>query len=134
MSTIFVSYSHQDSTWLDRLKVHLKPLERKYPLDIWDDTKIGAGSRWLEEIRLAIENARVAILLISADFLASDFIVNNELPHLLLAARTRGKVIMPVIVGHSLFESIDELSEFQAANNPKEPLAILWIRQSRTRS
>ena len=38
-TTIFVSYSHQDSEWLKRLRVHLAPLEREHGLEIWDDTK-----------------------------------------------------------------------------------------------
>lgn len=46
----------------------------------WDDTLIDPGSNWREEIKVAIESAKVAILIVSADFLASDFIVNNEIP------------------------------------------------------
>jgi hypothetical protein len=122
---VFVSYSHCDESWLKRLRVHLKPLERDYSLDIWDDSKIIAGSRWRDEIDLAIQSAKVAVLLISADFLASDFIINNELPPLLDAARKDGAVIMPLILSPSRFKSTETIAQFQAVNDPSRPLLTL---------
>ena len=122
---VFVSYSHCDESWLKRLRVHLKPLERDYSLDIWDDSKIIAGSRWRDEIDIAIQSAKVAVLLISADFLASDFIINNELPPLLDAARKDGAVIMPLIVSPSRFKSTETIAQFQAVNDPSRPLLTL---------
>ena len=122
---VFVSYSHCDESWLKRLRVHLKPLERDYALDICDDSKIVAGSRWRDEINLAIQSAKVAVLLISADFLASDFIINNELPPLLDAARKDGAVIMPLIVSPSRFKSTKTIAQFQAVNDPLRPLITL---------
>lgn len=119
---VFISYSHQDAYWLERLRVHLKPLERDYALDIWDDGKIQAGSKWLEEIERAIQSAKVALLIVSADFLASEFIVNNELPPLLDAAKKEGAVILPLIVSPSRFKSTKNLSQFQAVNDPSRPL------------
>lgn len=127
--TIFISYSHKDREWLDRLRVHMKPLERSYDLDIWDDTRIRPGSRWNEEIREALESARIAVLLVSADFLASDFITTNELPPLLGAAKDDGAIILPVIVSPSRFLKIKSLAKFQAVNDPAMPL----IEMSRVR-
>lgn len=121
---VFISYSRKDQKWLERLQVHLKPLERAGVIDRWDDTKIKAGANWKEEISDALNFARVAILLITADFLASDFIVDEELPPLLEAAKRGGTIILPVIVGHSQF-SRTSLSQFQAANSPETPLARL---------
>lgn len=119
---VFVSYSHADVQWLERLRVHLKPLERKGVLSLWDDTKINPGTRWRDEIRNALEHARVAVLLVTADFLASDFIASNELPPLLRAAKERGTVILPVIIKPCRFEQTEELSDFQAVNNPSRSL------------
>jgi hypothetical protein len=122
---VFVSYSHCDESWLLRLRVHLRPLERVYALDIWDDSKVVAGSRWHDEIDKAIQSAKVAVLIISADFLATDFIINNELPPLLDAARNDGAVIMPLIASPSRFNSTKSISQFQAVNDPSKPLISL---------
>jgi hypothetical protein len=119
---VFISYSHQDKKWLRRLQVHLKPLEWEGKLECWDDTRIRAGARWREEIEQALAEAKVAVLLISADFLASDFIAENELPPLLARAKENGATILPVIVGHSQFRNTENLSRFQAVNDPKKPL------------
>lgn len=119
---VFISYSHQDVDWLRRLRVHLKPLEDEQQVEIWDDTKIGPGSRWREEIITAIDSAKVAILLVSADFLASDYIKDNELPPLLVAAEEEGAIILPVILSPSRFVRTASLSQFQAVNDPAKPL------------
>ncbi|MFO1429479.1 MAG: TIR domain-containing protein [Candidatus Competibacteraceae bacterium] len=122
---VFISYSHRDSQWLERLQVHLKPLERKGLVERWDDTRIAPGSNWQEEIRQALAATKVAVLLISADFLASDFIAEHELPPLLEAAERDGAVILPVIISPCLFQETPELSRFQAVNNPARPLVDL---------
>lgn len=121
---VFVSYSHGDARWLERLRKHLRPLERE-GVEVWDDTRLQPGKPWREEIRKALSGAKVAILLISADFLASEFIVTNELPPLLKAAEDDGATILPVIISHSRFERTASLSRFQAVNDPRRPLVQL---------
>lgn len=91
-------------------------------MDIWDDRKIQAGSKWIEEIERAIQSAKIVLAIISADFLASDFITNNELPPLLDAAKQDGAIIMPLIVSPSRFRSTKTLAQFQAVNDPSTPL------------
>ena len=124
-TNVFISYSHRDKKWLDRLQVHLKPLEREGRLDRWDDTRIKPGVTWREEIKNAIAAAKVAVLLISADFLASDFIATDELPPLLAAAQQERVKILPVIVAPSLFTRTPSLAPFQTVNPPDQPLAGL---------
>lgn len=122
---VFISYSHKDRKWLERLQVHLKPLEREGIVDRWDDTRIKGGQKWREEIERALASAKVAVLLISADFLASDFIVENELPPLLEAAVRDGLVVLPVILSPSRFSHKEALSQFQTMNAPSRPLLDL---------
>ena len=119
---VFISYSHADKDWLDRLKRHLKPLVREGNLDCWDDTHIRPGDDWQQEIQNALDTAQVAVLLISADFFASDFIDETELPPLLDAAQAEGVLILPVIISASRFARIPSLARFQAVNPPDRPL------------
>ena len=119
---VFISYSHADKEWLDRLRRHLKPLVREGNLDCWDDTHIRPGDDWKQEIRNALDSAQVAVLLISADFFASDFIDETELPPLLAAAQAEGARILPVIISASRFKRVPELARFQAVNSPDRPL------------
>lgn len=124
-SKIFVSYSHADKEYLQRLRIHLKPFERQQLVEVWADTKIVPGSNWKMEIRKAIDQCAAAILLISADFLASDFIAENELPPLLSKASEHGATILPVILKPCAYVDMPELTAFQSLNDPKEPLVSL---------
>jgi hypothetical protein len=120
---IFISYSHQDEVFLQQLQTYLKPLERKGLVDCWDDTRIAAGMKWREEIQNALDTAEIAILLISSNFLASDFIDEVELPRLLKAAETRGTLILPLILDPCDANlSLSELEQFQAVNPLNKPL------------
>jgi hypothetical protein len=91
-------------------------------ISLWDDTRIKPGAQWRDEIREALDRARVAVLLVSADFLASQFIRTNELPPLLTAAEKRGTRILPLIVSPCRFKQTPSLACFQAVNSPDEPL------------
>lgn len=67
-TTVFVSHSHKDRKYLERLQVHLTALACKGTIDLWNDTKITPGANWCKEVKSAIEAAAVAVLLVSADF------------------------------------------------------------------
>lgn len=137
---VFVSYSHADSEHLLRMRVHLRPFERQSLVDVWADTKIKAGQHWKKEIAAALDRAAVAILLISADFLASEYVAENELPPLLAAAKADGVQILPVVLKPCAFTSIEALGEFQAVNDPNKPLIALtevekeslWVNVAQT--
>ena len=102
--------------------MHLKPLERDYEIKVWDDSQIPAGAYWRDEIRAIIDTTRVAILVVTADFLASEFIATQELPALLQAAAQDGALILPLIVSPSRFGSNPHLGSFQTVNDPTKPL------------
>ena len=118
---VFVSYSHLDKEYLSDIQRHFKPF--KSQIDFWDDSRIQPGQKWKDEIRKAILETKVAILLVSTDFLGSDFISSDELPPLLEAAEKEGAVILIVILKPCLFEEFDDLNQFQAMNPPNRPVS-----------
>jgi hypothetical protein len=118
---VFVSYSHYDKKYLDDIQRHFKPFLKD--IDFWDDTKITPGKKWKSEIEHAIKQAKVAILLVSTDFLGSDFIATDEIPPLLEAAENEGAAILIVIVEPCLFEEFPKLNVYQAMNPPSRPVA-----------
>jgi len=127
-SGVFISYSHNDKAWLDRLHVHLKPYLLDERVDLWDDTRIAPGARWEAEITQAIDRARVAVLLVSPDFLASDYIAKAELPRVLERAGSSLTVVW-IPVRASAYE-VTPLAQLQAAHDPKRPLASLTEAES----
>ena len=125
---VFVSYSHNDRRWVERVRVHIKPLVRDGTISLWDDSQISPGSNWRAAIQAELSAARVAILFVSADFLASDFIADEELPRLLRAAQEGGTLILALIVSPSRFAE-SGLAHFQTINAPDDPLIAMKTPQ-----
>ncbi len=98
---IFISYSHRDEKALGQLQRFLRPLERDGLIELWADTRIQPGDPWAAEIDQALDRATVAVLLISQDFIDSDFITDKELPRLLARAGTDDLKILPVFLSPS---------------------------------
>lgn len=76
---LFISYSHRDEEYKDRLKTGLAPLKDNGHITAWDDRAITAGEEWDHEISQALRNADVIILLVSPDFLASRYVKEKEI-------------------------------------------------------
>ena len=94
---LFVSYSHKDEEWLNRLRPHFASLRRHGQLEPWDDRQIKTGDKWYREIKDKVKQARVAVLLISPDFLNSDFCIKDEVHDLLERAEKDSRLlIIPV--------------------------------------
>jgi tetratricopeptide (TPR) repeat protein len=139
-ASVFISYAHADNQppkhWLDRFLVHLRPLVRQGDLAVWSDQQLKVGDEWNPEIQRQLGAAKVAVLLVSPAFLASEFIANSELPVLLRRAREDGLKILPVLLSPSLFHKIRfkwpdpkkgpeefTLASLQAAGTPSETLS-----------
>jgi hypothetical protein len=124
-TNVFISYSHKDEDWLQRLQVHLKSLDESRIVLPWDDTRTKPGQDWQHEIHEALKTAIAAVLLVSADFLASKFIRDNELPPLLDAAAEDGLTILSVFLKPCRFRQIPNLERIKAVNNPDRPMVNL---------
>ena len=113
--SVFISYSHKDEEWKERLVTQLGVLQMEGILDIWDDRRIEAGDDWYPEIEKAINNANVAILMISANFLTSKFILGEEVPKLLARREKEGVRVIPLIVKPCAWTQVKWLSPIQSA-------------------
>jgi TIR domain len=120
---VFLSYSHVDGDWKQRLAGHLRVLNLEGLLEVWEDGRIGAGSSWEADIRTAMSQARVAVLLVSKDFLTSAFVRSVEAPFL-LEQRARGALtIVPVIVHSCPWRSVEWLASLEVRPRGGEPLS-----------
>ena len=122
MTTVFISYSHKDEVWKDRLVTHLGVLQQEGLLDLWDDRRIGAGGNWYQKIEEAIARASVAVLLVSADFLTSNFILSKEIPSLLERRDKEGLRIYPVIIRPCAWKQVKWLARMNLRPKDGRPI------------
>jgi len=115
---IFISYSHEEPQWKDALVKFLKVYSQEHYFEIWVDDKIRGGDVWEKEIQMAITNADIAVLLVSNNFLISEFIRETELP-LIQDEVSRGLVIYPIIVSDCDWSEWDCLSQVQCRFHDK---------------
>lgn len=121
---VFISYSREDHQWLTNLKTQLALLESQKRLELWYDTKISAGARWKQAIDTMLSMADVAVLLVSAHFLASDFIGRYELPRILQRHAQGQLFLLPLVVSPCLYRE-SPLGQYQAFNPINKPLSTL---------
>jgi nucleoside phosphorylase len=114
---VFISYSHKDQRFLNDLLTHLKPYLQKGTFPAWSDEQIKPGSQWFDEIKAALAKTSVAVMLVSPDFLASDFIHEHELGPLLKEAAAGGVTILWVLIRDSSYEETP-LKDYQAVVSP----------------
>jgi internalin A len=98
---VFLSYSHKDEAYRERLEIHLSMLKREGHIDAWHDRKIQAGDDWNQQIEENLRQADVIIFMLSPDFLASDYIWNKELK--IAQERLKRKeavTLVPILLRH----------------------------------
>src|SRR5262245_37257991 len=121
--TVFISYSHRDEVWKDRLLTQLGVLQQQSILELWHDRRIGAGADWYHEICQAMETANVAVLLISAHFLTSSFILQEEVSRLLTRRQQEGLPIVPILVTPCPWKQVPWLARMQLRPLDARPLS-----------
>jgi hypothetical protein len=94
---LFISYSHKDQCFCNKLAKHLSQLERDKVIDAWHDSKIAAGDEWEKAIDCNFEAAHIILLLISSDFLNSDY-CDNELKRAMQRHEEKSATVVPVLL------------------------------------
>ncbi|HEX9002629.1 MAG TPA: TIR domain-containing protein, partial [Blastocatellia bacterium] len=95
---VFISYSHRDEALRESLDKHLSALRREGSIEAWHDRMITAGTEWAGEIDRNLESARIVLLLVSADFIASDYCVDVEMKRALERHAAGEARVIPIIV------------------------------------
>jgi hypothetical protein len=129
---IFISYSHKDEERKCRLEDYLAPLGYQGLISVWSDREIEPGEEWLTVLGQAVADARLALLLVSVNFLASEFIMTKELPWL-LGRKSEGQLqIVPIILETCPWSLVESLRCLQAL--PTDGRPIFDGNESQTRS
>jgi hypothetical protein len=96
--SLFYSYSHVDEALRDELEKHLKLLQRQHVIDTWHDRKIISGTEWDKVINKNLDTADIILLLISSDFLASDYCWDIEIQRAMQRHEKKTAVVIPVLL------------------------------------
>jgi hypothetical protein len=120
---LFISYSHKDRRWLDRVREQLDVLEREGLIDPFEDKRIGVGEDWYARLDREMREARIALLLISASFLTSAFIRKKEISRLFGQHETGGMVLYPLLVRDCAWQEVSWLTRLQIRPADARPIA-----------
>ncbi|HEU4558150.1 MAG TPA: toll/interleukin-1 receptor domain-containing protein [Longimicrobium sp.] len=122
---LFISYSHKDSRWLERVREQLGVLEQVGLIDVFDDSEIDIGAEWYERLDREMREARLALLLISASFLRSGFILKEEVPRLFARHTEAGMILYPLLVRDCAWQEVPWLARLQMRPQPLRPVASI---------
>ncbi len=147
--TVFISYAHTDNEnadrsqrWLDRVLEHLQSVQLNSTLSVWSDTDLRSGDDWHDKIQQSLADTKVALLLVSAAFLKSEYIRDHEMPLLLQRHRRDELVIISLVIRPCAFDQAvfrfpspeegpheTDLSRLQSPAPPAKPLSSLPSHQ-----
>ena len=118
---VFISYSHKDQEWFNKLQLMLAPVEAFHGIKVWDDREIMPGTYWHAAIKTALSQTRLAICLVSRNFLNSNYITTNELKYFMEEAARQNVQIFPIAISR-IDNAENPLREIQFVNDPAEPM------------
>ena len=121
--SLFISYAHKDNSYKEELVSHLKALERKGQIKIWEDGAIIAGTDWDATIKRHLAAAEIVLFLISSDFINSDYIDRVEVKEAIANHQAGKQILIPIVIRACDFSSFDQLSRFQALPRHAKPVS-----------
>ena len=126
---IFCAYSHEDEELRNQLGNHLSSLERQKLIKVWHDRKIGPGKEWEEEIDENINTARIILLLVSSDFISSDYCYNVEMRRAMERHEAEDARVIPIMLRPVDWEGTP-FSKLQAL--PRDAKSVTdWVNQDK---
>jgi TIR domain len=120
--TVFVSYAKKDKRYLDMLMPHLNSFVNLKLITVFTHDAVKPGDLWQEKTKSAILQAVAAILLITENYLASESLMERQLPQLLKQAERNGAIIIPLIVTPCAYEDVPHIYQFKSVNDPDDTL------------
>ena len=123
---VFISYSHKDRVEKDHLVSHLKVLESEDSMaairvETWDDSEIGLGEEWENKIHAALQESHIAILIVTANYLTSDFILKKEVKAI-LELHKKDLIVVPIIARACSWNKISWLAKLNVFNSGQ----VIW--------
>ncbi|HIK45482.1 MAG TPA: toll/interleukin-1 receptor domain-containing protein [Leptolyngbyaceae cyanobacterium M65_K2018_010] len=130
--TVFFSYSHKDEALRDELAKHLKILEKQGVIASWHDRRILPGDEWDHEIKDSLKSAHIILLLISSDFIASNYCWDIEITHAMERHKAGEARVIPIILRPCLWQPAPvgtmKLGQLQALPKNATPITE-WPNQ-----
>jgi formylglycine-generating enzyme required for sulfatase activity len=125
---VFIAYSRKDTSYLDKLRIYLKPLHRNKTIKIWYDGEIAPGTVWEDQIKIHLHKADIILLLVSANSLASDYFYDREMTEAMERHSRNETIVVPVILSDCTWELTD-LANLQALPKDGKPI-VHWSDES----
>lgn len=126
---IFCCYAHADEHLMEKLKLHLKPQQRQGLVQIWHDRDISAGTEWEQEIQEQLHTAQIILLLVSPEFIASDYCYTAEMQRALERHRRAEVRAIPIIL-RPVDWQITPLGKLQALPKNGKPITTWQNRDA----
>jgi hypothetical protein len=123
--SIFVSYAHEDDSFLKELLKFLQPYANKQIINVWTDKEILAGQKWDEEIKSKLRSADMVLLLVSIDSINSIYINETEIES---AVANDKVVVIPVIIRPIVISQLGRLADYQILPPGAKPVETWGIR------
>ena len=119
---VFFSYSHKDEIYKKTFETHLSILQKQGYISIWTDRKIMVGDDWEDEINLNLQSAKIIFLLVSANFLASEYCYDTETVYAIEQHQKGNAVVIPLILKPCLWEK-SNFKHIQACPENGKPIS-----------
>ncbi len=126
---LIICYAREDEPLLNKLKSHLSPLQRQGLIEMWHDRDISAGTEWEQEISKHLNEADIILLLISPDFMDSDYCYGIEMQRAIQRHERGDARVIPVIL-RPVYWQLEPLSKLQALPTDAKPISD-WISLDR---